>query len=334
MKKQRESLWQRFKRASDTAVSDTTGLTDSCSGKRTKTSRKRSLFIFLMMAWPVAYFIFGQCLNLNTLWMAFHDYSTGYSHPEFVGFENFEKVFHLFDASRVDCEWIAVRNSLTIGLLTLFVHTPMSVFYAYLLYAKVKGHGWMKAVLYMPCIISAVVLVLIFKSFFTSGPVETIYNLLGIADKLPNQGWLGPDTAWNTIIIFNIWTGFSANMIFFLSAMNRIPQDFIEAAQIDGASEPRIFFQIILPIISRNLCTMLTLSLTSIFTWAMPSMLFMRDSSGMNGTGAVGLSILNYTVGKNYGVAAAYGMLLTLIAAPVMLAIRAFTNRFVQDVDF
>lgn len=297
-------------------------------------NKKLSIFIFLMLAWPVAHFFLAQFLNLNTIWMAFNDYTLGANHPKFVGLDNFGAVFNLFDKTKYNNEWIAVKNSLSIGLLILFVNTPMALVFAYLLYLNVRGAKWMKVVLYLPCVTSAVVLVLIFKSFMTSGPIDMFYGILGIFDKLPNQGWLGEDTAWTTIIIFSIWTGFSANMLYFLSSMNRIPKDFIEAAQLDGASEPKIFFHIVLPLVSQTLCTMLTISLASIFSWCMPSMLMMRDSSGINGTGTFGLSLLHYTSNKIYGVAAAYGILLTLIGAPITLAIRAFTNKFAVDVDF
>lgn len=302
--------------------------------KKSEALRKRNLFIVLMLIWPVLHFILTQFLNFNMVIMAFNDYSLGVNNPMFVGFENFEGVFRLFDTNRVDNEWYAVRNSLSIAALTLFVCTPMALAFAYLLYIKVKGSGWMKVILYLPCVTSAVVLVLIFKSFMTSGPVDSIYNLLGIYDKLPNEGWLGENTAWNTILLFSIWTGFSQNMIFFLASMNRIPNDFVEAAKLDGASEPRIFFAIVLPLISSTVTTMLTLSLAAVFGWCMPSMLMMRNDQGMNFTGTMGLSILRYTSSKQYGVAAAYGLLLTVIGAPITLAIRKLGAKLQTDVEY
>lgn len=299
-----------------------------------KRMQRRNLFIFLMLAIPVANFLLTQLLNVNMVIMAFNDYTFGANNPQFVGFENFKGVFRLFNPEQVNNEWYAVRNSISLAFLTLFINAPISLAFAYLLYIKVKGYKWMRVVLYLPCVTSAVVLVLIFKSFMTSGPIDSIYSLLGIFDKLPNEGWLGENTAWNTILIFSIWTGFSTNLMFFLSSMNRIPQDFIEAAKLDGASEPRIFFSIVLPLISSTVTTMLTLALASVFSWCMPSMLFMRNDSGMNYTGTLGLSILRYTSAKQYGTAAAYGLLLTLIGAPFTLAVRKLGKKLQQDVEY
>lgn len=332
--KEKESLLQRLKRKANEQVSDTSGLLDVTSGKQTPAVKQRKRFIFLMLLWPVAGTIIGCLLNYSAYWQAFFDFSLGANHPEFVGFDNFEGILNMFNKDLVNCEWIAVKNSVEILLLVLFVHTPMSVIYAYFLWSKVRGHGWLKGALYLPCIIGPVVLVLIFKGFFTSGPMDMIYNLLGIADKIPNQGWLGPDTAWHTIIIFNIWTGFQSNMIFFLAAMNRVPQELVDAAKVDGASEPRICFNIVLPLVAKNIVTMATLGMGTMFSWGTISLLMMRDSSGMNGTGAIGLTLLNFTSGKQYGYVAAYGLMCTLIAAPLILGVRALGNKFVEDVEY
>lgn len=330
----KESIWKKFKRAMDSQVTDTTGLMDTSIDKRTPTARKRSRFIFLMLLWPVLGTLLGTIMNWSAFWQAFFDFSMGANRPEFVGLENFRRILGMFNTEQINNEWIAVKNSITIFFLTLLVHIPMSVIYAYLLWSKVRGHKWIKGAIYLPNIIGAVVLVLIFKGFFASGPLETIYNLLGISDKYPNQGWLGPDTAWTSIIIFNIWTGFQSNLIFFLAAMNRVPEELVDAAKIDGANEPTICFKVVAPLISRNVVTLGTMSLGVMFSWGTISLLMMRDSTGMNGTGAIGLTILNLVSSKNYGMTAAYGLMLTLIAAPVMLGLRALGNHFVEDVEF
>lgn len=300
---------------------------------KTKRQKARSRFIFLMLAWPVVHFILSQFLNINMVYMAFNDYTLGANDPVFVGLDNFEGIFRLFKPEKIDNEWFAIRNTLSIYALIFFVCEPLSLMFSYLLYSKVKGYRWLRTLLYLPCITSAVVLVLIFKSFVTSGPVASIYSLLGIYDKIPNEGWLGPDTAWTIILIFSVWTGFSSGMIYYLSAMNRIPEDLIEASKLDGASELQIFFRIVLPLISSTICTMMTLTVASVFAWGMPSMLMMGNDYGMNQTGAVGLSVLRFTTAKNYGVAAAYGLMLTIVGAPITLGFRKLANKFEVDVE-
>ena len=304
------------------------------SEAKKKKLRKRNLFMFLMLALPVARFVLGQFLNANMIIMAFNDYSMGTLNPEFVGMANFRGVLRMFDRSKVSHEWIAVGNSISIFCLSTFINAPLSLAFAYLLYIKVPGHKWMRIVMYFPIVLSSVVEVLVFKSFMTSGPMDIIYGKLGIYDKLPNEGWLGLNTAWNTILIFSVWSGVSHNLIYFLAFMTRIPKDLIEAARIDGASQPRIFFSIILPVISSSVTTIISLGIAGIFGWAMPSFLFMDSTAGINNTGTLGLSIMNFTVGKNYGVGAAYGVMLSLIATPITLGCRALGKKISVDVDY
>ena len=296
--------------------------------------RRQTIFIVLMLAWPVLQFIMTWGINANMVVMAFYDYTLGAKSGQFVGFENFFGVFRLFDTSRVYTEWYAVRNSLSLVVLTLFINAPISLAFSYLLYLKMRGYRMFQVLLYIPCITSAVVLVLVFKSFMMSGPIDSLYSLLGIYGKLPNEGWLGEHTAWNTILIFSIWTGFSTNILYFLSSMRRIPADFIEAAELDGATEFRTFTSIVMPLISPTVCTMLSLSLATLFGWCMPSLLMMGTDSGINFTGTLGLSILHWTSSKAYGTAAAYGILLTAIGAPLMIGIRILSKKLEQNVEY
>lgn len=297
-------------------------------------NRSRTIFIVLMLAWPVAHFILTWAINSSMLVMAFRDYTTS-SSGKFVGWSNFKGVFSLFETENHRYhEWYAVRNSLRLVPLTLLINAPLSLIFSYLIFLKMPAYKVLQVLLYIPCITSAVVLVLVFKGFMMSGPVNLLYSALGIYEKLPNNGWLSEDTAWTTIMIFSVWTGFSTNILYFLSAMRRVPQDFIEAAELDGATEYQKFFKIVMPLISPTVCTMLSLSIAALFGWAMPVLLFMGNDSGINFTGTLGLSILHWTTGRAYGVAAAYGIMLTIIASPMMIGVRLLSKKLERNIDY
>ena len=62
--------------------------------------------------------------------------------------------------------------------------------------------------------------------------------------------WIAtPSTALNTLIVLAVWQ-FGASMVIFLSSLKQIPQDYYEAATIDGASKPKQFFSITLPLLT------------------------------------------------------------------------------------
>ncbi len=290
--------------------------------------RRRTLFAMLLIAWPVFMFVFTQIINMNMFYMAFHSYSRVDLDPRFVGWDNFKGVILMFDQEKVVNEWQAVQNSIAVGFVTLFINAPISLLFAYLVFTKVPGYKVLRALLYLPCVTSAVVLVLIFRNFFDyDGALHMIYNVLGVGDKFPVNGWFVEGYAWTAIQIFNIWTGFSSNMMFFLSSMNRVSDDFIEAAKLDGATEPQIFFKIVFPLISPTVMTMLTIALASVFGWGQQSLLFMGASAASEGAGAIGLTMLNLAKSYNFGSASAYGVMLTLIGAPITLCFRALGRK-------
>ena len=296
--------------------------------------RKRRIFIVLMLAWPVFHLLLEWYLNFDIIYMAFRDYTFDIINGDFVGLHNFKGIINLFNTSKNTLpEYFALLHCAELMLLVVFVNAPISLAFAYLIYLEVKGYKFLRYTLYIPVITSAVVLVLAFRQVFQpDGPVNYLYNLIGI--EWPEAGFFSADNAWNSIIAFSIWTGFSTNIIYFLSCMRRVPISYIEAAKLDGASEPKIFFTIILPLASPTICTMISLGIAAVFSWALPSLLFVPQNNGGYNVGTMGLTILNFTTGRRYGFAAAYGILLTIVACPIMLGIRRLSHKLENAVEY
>ncbi len=296
--------------------------------------RKRKIFIVLMLAYPVFHLLLEWYLNFDIIYMAFRDYTFDIINGEFVGLTNFKGIFNLFNPSNNTIpEFYALLHCAQLMLLVIFINAPISLAFAYLIYLQVKGYKFLRYALYIPVITSAVVLVLAYRQVFQpDGPINFLYNMLGI--EWPNEGFFSANNAWNSIITFSIWTGFSTNIIYFLSCMRRVPDSYIESAKLDGASEPRVFFSIILPLASPTICTMISLGIAGVFSWALPSLLFVPQNSGGYNVGTMGLTILNFTTARRYGLAAAYGILVTIVACPIMLGIRRISHKLEQTVEF
>ncbi len=296
--------------------------------------RRRRIFIAVMLAWPVLHLILEWYLNFDIIWMAFRDYTFDIINGEFAGLDNFKGIFNLFDPkTNTIPEYYALLHCVELMLLVIVINAPISLAFAYLLYLKVKGYKFLRFALYIPVITSAVVLVLAYRQVFQpGGPINYLYNALGW--EWPEAGFFSADNAWTSIIVFSIWTGFSTNIIYFLSCMRRVPDSYVEAAKIDGASEPKIFFSIILPLASPTICTMISIGIAGVFGWALPSLLFVPQNSGGYNVGTMGLTILNFTTGRKYGLAAAYGILVTLVACPIMIGIRRLANKLEKAVEF
>ena len=303
--------------------------------KKSRWNRKRArqLFIFLMLAWPVAHFIFSWALNINMFVLAFQDFTTSVE-GIFVGFRNFRDIFRRFDTENVFSEWYAVRNTLSLLPLCILINLPISLIFSYLLYMKLPGYKIWQVLLYLPCITSAVVLVLVFRSFLIGGPFNTILNHIDMGHLIPFDGWLSDKYAWPVILIFSIWTGFSGNIIYFLSAMRRIPEDFVEAAKIDGATEYQVFMKVIFPLSMPTVSTLTMLGVAGLVGWAMPAFLMMDSMNGISYTGTVGLSLLNLSNARAYGTASAYGLIVSFIVAPILLTLRHWVNKMTAKYEY
>lgn len=164
----------------------------------------------------------------------------------FVGFENFIKILsdHVF--------WKGFKNNMLVVALSVFGQIPLGMLLAYFLFrGMVKGGNFFQAMVFMPQVISTVVIGRVFQSFFNIRGAAT--EIVRVVTKNPdfNFRWfLEPSQAMIPILIgmLFIYTGFY--MLIFLANMQKLDGGIVEAAAIDGASEMQIFSRIIAPALS------------------------------------------------------------------------------------
>jgi ABC-type sugar transport system permease subunit len=191
----------------------------------------------------------------------------------------------------------------------------------------------------MSSIISGIVLTTVFQAFIDPdiGAIQEIVKMFNPEFQMPTL--MGsPDTATKTIMTYVIWTCVCGNMLLVCGAMNRIPVDVLEAARLDGIGPLREFFNIILPLIWPTLSTLLILTCTGFLNSSGPLLLFGVDSYTM-GTTTISYWIfekvyMNGTLNDtNYNLVSAAGLMLTLVALPIILAIRKLLD-FVPSVEY
>ena len=123
---------------------------------------------------------------------------------------------------------------------------------------KVKGQGFFKVVFYMPNIITSATIAILFNCLFAYpvGPVNSLLQDLGVIDKAVD--FVAQPTSARLIISFiQFWMWYGYTMITLISGVLGINPEIFEAAEIDGATDTDIFFQITLP----NLKSILTYTL-------------------------------------------------------------------------
>lgn len=224
---------------------------------------KRNATAYLFLApWLVGFFLLTLYPMIYSLGLSFTDYDfTKPNDTQFIGLGNYQKMFGSFfgmseittmtgEVMRVDPYY---PKSLSVTLTYVFVSVPLKLIFALavamLLNQKLRGVPFYRAVYYIPTLLggSVAIAVLWRKLFEKDGLVNEVLASVGFTD-LP--GWItNPNYALGTLILLTVWQ-FGSSMIIFLAGLKQIPQDFYEAASVDGAGKVRQFFAITIPLLS------------------------------------------------------------------------------------
>lgn len=173
---------------------------------------------------------------------------------DFVGLRNFARIF------RDPVFRLALRNNFLIAFLSLTIQIPFALGVAYMLNSRLRMRTFFRMVFFMPFVISEVIAAIIFNYIFRTkgGLVNLILEYFG----LPAVLWLAnPKIVIYTVFIALTWKYFGYHMIILLAGLQNIPQELIEAAQIDGASGWQVFRRVVVPLLGPTLRLSMYLSL-------------------------------------------------------------------------
>ncbi|MDR2933456.1 MAG: sugar ABC transporter permease [Oscillospiraceae bacterium] len=163
----------------------------------------------------------------------------------FTGLDNFVRVF-----TRDPKFWMSIVNTFILSGCKLLIEIPLALMLAVLLNKALKGTNFFRVTLFLPAIMSTAIIGLIFSLMFAAyqGVINNILMQVGLINAPIN--WFGEKwTAMSVIGIASVWNYFGINMIFFLMALQSVPKDLYECADIDGITPMRKFFSITLPMI-------------------------------------------------------------------------------------
>lgn len=172
----------------------------------------------------------------------FYDYA-GYGTELFVGLDNFQRLF------RDTQFWHSVSNTFIYAAGKLIFTIPLSLLLAVILNGKLRGRNFLRAVYFMPTVISTAVISVVFYIIFNSynGMVNQLLMKLHLISQPID--WLGPKHAMLTVILVAVWGAVGNYMLLFLAGLQSIPQDLYESAAIDGANSNQRFWYITVPML-------------------------------------------------------------------------------------
>ena len=162
-----------------------------------------------------------------------------------IGLDNFVRVF-----TRDPAFWKSIVNVFILSIGKLAVEIPLALLLAVLLNKGLKATGFFRVALFLPAIISTAITGLIFSLMFASfnGIINGMLQSIGWIDK-PISWFSHKGTAMLVLGMASVWNNFGINMIFFLMALQSVPVELYECANIDGITPFKKFFYITLPMI-------------------------------------------------------------------------------------
>lgn len=280
--------------------------------KLSKHERKKTARFFAYISpWLIgftAFTIFPMVLSmiysLTDVKMA-----TANSQPlNFVGLRNYIRIFTEDENFRQ-----AIWNTLVYSFVKVAFLLVFAVLIALLLDRKIIGRKVFRVMIYLPAVIPVVSVALLWKLIFTGGEFNVVNFFLSYLGLEPVNFFGTGTSAMGTIIFIGIWSGLGPTMLVVLAAIQGVPKDYLEAAELDGANAMRRLVHIILPCISKTLVFVILTSLISALqTYAEVKLL----TEGGPGNSTVTISMLIVTNAfktlgnKTLGYACAQGWLL------------------------
>lgn len=203
-------------------------------------SRQRT---FLLMTIPalVLFFFFHTFPLLQGVFYSFTNWR-GYGEWDFVGFSNYLNVFQDMRA------WSAYGFTFQFAIVSTILVNIFALLIALGLNAKIKFQKTLRAVYFLPNILSILIVGYIFQFIFTLF-LPQIADLLGI-NALATNILGSPDYAWIGVVIMAVWQATAFNVILYLAGLQTVSEDVYEAAAIDGARPWRRFWSITFPMIA------------------------------------------------------------------------------------
>lgn len=285
---------------------------------RRKSKAKSLLFYCLLMIWPVAQFlIFYVGVNVRSFVIAFQNPDTGAFSLEF-----FRAIFGV--------NWhtilLTTRMSLLTYLISLVVGVPLGIVFAYYIYKHYFGSGFFRIVLYVPSILSTVVMVTLYYYFMTGEGSKWLFH--------GNNPFLDTHYQFWVLAFFNVFISFGNSVIMYTNRMVNISKEVIEAGRMDGAGPFREFWSIVLPEAYSTIEVFLVTGVATIFTNQWCLYLFYSAGGLDPSVQTLGYYLFRGVSGATeaeLGGWSALGLLMSAVAIPLTFLLRYLLKRLGPD---
>ena len=299
------------------------------------TKKKKRLFFYLsVVTLPMIQFlIFYVGVNFRNILLAFQKYDIREGTYSWNGFNNFSAVFDDFSALPFFGQ--AIKNSLVFFACSWALGVTLGLLFSFYIYKKMPLNNFFKIVLFLPSIVSEIVMVLIYKYFVENSVPNVISMITGESRVL---GLLSnPNTAYATLLFYNIWFSFGGTILMYSGTMSGIDPAIVEAGVIDGITPIKEFLFITVPMIYPTMVVLLSTGVVGLFTHQMGLYSFFGENAEPQ------LYTLGYYLYKEtqtnlesparFPYLSSFGLLLTLIATPLTYLVKYLMEKWGPSVE-
>ncbi|MGI2293196.1 carbohydrate ABC transporter permease [Paenibacillus sp. GXUN7292] len=284
---------------------------------------ERSAFAFIFPA-VASLLLFTFYPMISAIFVSFKDFNLINPNAAFIGLENYKELLH-------DKQFLnSLLHSLHFAVFVIPIQTAIALCLALLVKRTAWYSGLFRTVYFLPVVIAIGVASTVFRLLYNKdfGLLNAFLKIFG----LPTISFLSdPSVSMYGIMILGMWKAAGFFMIIYLAGLNNIPKAIYEAAEVDGASKLRMFYNITLPLLKRT--TAFVVIITTMDAIKISGPIFILTGGGpANSTTTATFYIVNQAFDQmRMGYAAAAAMILFVI----VLSISIFQLKlFKSDVEY
>ncbi|MFC0272608.1 carbohydrate ABC transporter permease [Metabacillus herbersteinensis] len=217
-------------------------------------SKKESSLWWMYFPSLVVVFLFILYPFLNGIQLSFTNWNGFSQDYDFVGFEQYSRLF------TDPTTWLVLKNTLLYGIGSTILQNVLGLAYALLLNQSIRMKAITRTIIYLPVIISPLIMGYIWYFFFAfqGGALNDLLLFLGFekVNALGNPGL----NSW-IIVFVNTYQYVGIAMIIYLAGLQSISKDYYEASQLDGASAIQQFKNVTLPLLMPSITINIVLNI-------------------------------------------------------------------------
>ena len=277
---------------------------------------KRLYGLMLLLPAFLLLSIFTYYPTIATVIDSFFSNKTIFKPRKFMGLENYASML------KDDVFLTTLKNTLYFALGTVPITIVLSLILALFVNSKIKGRSIVRLSYFAPTILPMIAVANIWLFFYTPqiGLINKILEFFGYSEV----NWLGnPHTVLGAIMVLTIWKEAGFFMIFYLAALQSLPNDLYEAAKIEGAPPLTTFFKITFPLLMPTTFFILINAILNAFKMVDP--LFVLTKGGPNNASNLLLYYIYETAFSFFDYSYAATLTVVLIVILIIISVLQFS---------